>query len=620
MGNNTLNTRSSGDVITADFFNDFNTALQTTVYGRNSSGAVVSGQNMGDSSFPWGTIYSNALVVNGSALDTSQITSPANRIVSGSSRSSSNQPYFLKANGSAASVQITGNTTNLIVDINGSAVTCSTDITISSLTTAPSSNNTCAVNMGDAADQELTRYWGEPKNQFVAFQAKDAENPWHDSITVDAMGSSITGLVGSYQAFKINDGSSDEYFLAYVESTTKLSKIIRGAFLDNSGLPVNRVKFADNDTITLMKLTWIFLQNDGTTTDVTYNSPDWSTTQPGSPATGDYWYDLNVNQWKRYSGSAFVTINRTLLGVCIQDTSNCVATRSLDFYYKPSEQNTIDLSRKDNTNVIFDEPNSKVWVYSNTIDFSLSAPEFNITTDLLGTGTRDSNATESASTYYYLYVKDTGALAMSDIGPRYRGDLGGSYHPSNPFRCVGVIYNNSSSNLEGLALTEKSKLLPAKAVLSDLIAAGGGGQANTTAFSAVNLTGVQGSTWFFSDIFQNGTSGAGGTNTKFELMPGTYRLKATIALRIQGTKYGTLRFYNYTSSSIIGYRTSMLVSDSGSAYSPPTQFNNVVFTISEKSIIGIEHAASATGGDLGNDYNIDSTIFSGTQVTIDKIK
>jgi hypothetical protein len=89
MGNNTLNTRSSGDVITADFFNDFNTALQTTVYGRNSSGAVVSGQNMGDSSFPWGTIYSNALVVDGSALDTSQITSPANRIVSGSTRSSS---------------------------------------------------------------------------------------------------------------------------------------------------------------------------------------------------------------------------------------------------------------------------------------------------------------------------------------------------------------------------------------------------------------------------------------------------------------------------------------------------------------------------------------------------
>ena len=389
MGNNTLNTRSSGDVITADFFNDFNTALQTTVYGRNSSGAVVSGQNMGDSTFPWGTIYSNALVVDGSALDTSQITSPANRIVSGSTRSSSNQPYFLKANGSAASVQITGATTNLIVDVNGSAVTCSTDITISSLTTAPSSNNTCLVNMSDASDQELTRYWGEPKNQFVAFQADDNSNQWHEYITVDNMGSSITGLVGTYQAFKINDGSSDEYFIAYVESTTKLSKIIRGAFLDNSGLPVNRIKFADNDTITLMKITWVFLQNDGTTTDVTYNSPNWSTTTPSSPSTGDYWYDLNVNQWKRYSGSAFVTINRTLLGICIQDTSNCVATRSLDFYYKPSDLNSIDLIRKDNTNVIFTSPNSKVWVYSNTIDFGLSAPEFNITTDLLGTTSSD---------------------------------------------------------------------------------------------------------------------------------------------------------------------------------------------------------------------------------------
>ena len=415
---------------------------------------------MGDSTFPFGTIYSNALIVNGAALDTSQITSPSNRIVSGSTRSSSNQPYFLKANGSAASVQITGNTTNLVFDVNGSAVTCSTDITISSLSAAPSSNNTALVNMSDAADQELTRYWGEPPNKFVLAQAKDAENPHYDFITIDTAGSEITSLVGSYAAFKINDGTNDEYFIAYVESSTKLSRIIRGAFLNNVGKPINRIKFANNDTITLMKLTWIFLQNDGTTTDVTYTAPTWSTDEPGSPATGDYWYDMGNNQWKRYSGSAFVTINRTLLGVCIQDTTNCIATRSQDFFYAPKDINKIDLEVISNTNVKAKENFSMAWVYSNTVRFSYTAPEWNITTDLLSTTNNDAYASESASTYYYLYLKDNGDRAISDIGPIYRQDLRGHYHPANPYLCVGVVFNNSSSNLEGFVISENSRLLP----------------------------------------------------------------------------------------------------------------------------------------------------------------
>ena len=94
MGTNTLQSRSAGETITADFFNDFNTALQTEFVGRNSSGAPVSGESMGTVSVPWGTGYFNAINLAGSALDVSQITSPANRIVSGAVRSTSNQPAF----------------------------------------------------------------------------------------------------------------------------------------------------------------------------------------------------------------------------------------------------------------------------------------------------------------------------------------------------------------------------------------------------------------------------------------------------------------------------------------------------------------------------------------------
>tara|TARA_Y100000004_G_scaffold183002_1_gene230301 strand:- start:2121 stop:3947 length:1827 start_codon:yes stop_codon:yes gene_type:complete len=595
MGNNTLNTRSSGDVITADFFNDFNTALQTTQYGRNSSGAVVSGQNLGDSTFPFGTIYSNALIVGGSALDTSQITSPSNRIVSGSTRSTSNQPYFLKANGSAASVQITGNTTNLVVDINGSAVTCSTDITISSLSVAPSSNNTALVNMSDAADQELTRYWGEPPNKFVLAQAKEAEHTYYDYITIDTVGSEISNLVGNYAAFKINDGSNDEYFIAYVESATKLSHIIRGAFLNNVGKPINRIKFANNDTITLMKLTWIFLQNDGTTTDVTYTNPVWSTDEPGSPATGDYWYDLGASQWKRYSGSAFVTINRTLLGVCFQDTSNCVGTRSLDFFYAPKDINKIDLEVVSNTNVKAKENFSMAWVYSNTVRFSYTAPEWNITTDLLSTTNNDAYASESASTYYYLYLKENGDRAISDIGPIYRQDLRGHYHPSNPYLCVGTVYNNASSNFEGMVTTNLMSLLPATCIIRDEKAYNADGGAGSTSWYTRDLNTMDGETWFASL-----------DSNKFILQPGSYTLQARTPNALSDK--AITRLYDVTNSQ--GYDVSAAVTlrfnqdESGF-----TMFNSF-FEIKDETEYRIENRLSNAGYSQASGFQqgLDSTM------------
>ena len=237
MGTNTLSARSTGETITSSFFNDFNTALSEDMVGRNSAGAATSGQNLGTASVPWGTLYSDNIILDGSALDVSALTSPPNRIVSGKTRSTSNQPNFLVANGSAASLVIDGTPTNLLIDINGATVTINTDITISSLTAAPSSNNTCAVNDGDAADQESTRYWGEPLNDYLPWVGWDIGSTaindmvHKETITVDAMGSEITGLVGKLAAFKINDGSNDEYFIAYVKSATELTNCFRGCFL-----------------------------------------------------------------------------------------------------------------------------------------------------------------------------------------------------------------------------------------------------------------------------------------------------------------------------------------------------------------------------------------------------
>ena len=435
MGTNTLQSRSAGETITADFFNDFNTALQTEFVGRNSSGAPVAGESLGTVSVPWGTGYFNSINLAGAALDVSQITSPANRIVSGKVRTTSNQPAFLKPAGSGLSVQILGNSTNLIFDVNGTSATCSTDITISSLTAAPSSNNTCLLNDGDAGDQETTRTWGE-------------QGAKKEYLTIDTIGSEISSLNGKWAAFKINDGSSDEYFFAFVDTTNnQLKNIRRGYFYDSSINPINRLKIANNDTITLMKLTWIFIQNDGTTTDVTYTNPKWSSVAPTGPATGDYWFDIPNQTWKRYSGSAWVIINRTLIGYAISDATNTVAARCLPFYAQWKEDNSIRLSVKSNTQIeskyCYDQ---SVNVDGTLYKFGQTKMLWDITSNLASSADMY-NSSEQASTVYYMYIKDTGDRVISDISPYYMPEMAcGYYHPHNPWRCVGMALNDGSSN------------------------------------------------------------------------------------------------------------------------------------------------------------------------------
>ena len=144
-------------------------------------------------------------------------------------------------------------------------------------------------------------------------------------------------------------------------------------------------------------------------------------------------YKLGESKWYRYSGSAFVSIDRTLLGVSIQNTSNCVATRSLDFYYDRKDIDTLLTERKDATIVRGGNLNANVYVYSKLHNFNLSIIDWNITTDLAPTASKDSYLAETASTLYYLYITDNGDVMMSDIGPTQRADLLGPYHPHNPW-------------------------------------------------------------------------------------------------------------------------------------------------------------------------------------------
>lgn len=350
---------------------------------------------------------------------------PANRIVSGAIRGSgSNQPAFILPNGATNSCVIDATPTNLVVRINDVSYTFSADITVSGLVQAPASNNTALVN-----DVELTN------NYFSQLQGE-----WR-ALTIDTVGTEITALVGKYAGFKIVHGGNTEYFLGYVKSSTEITDCRRGYFFNSSYTPISRVTIADNDTITLMKLTWIFLKTDGTV-DPVYTNPTYSQETPSSPALGDYWFDTENKTWKRFNGSTWASAGAHLIGITLQDSANCVAARAFDFYASYSDLNTILFTENSATQVRAGKQGGKLNVTGSVFEFSHDDLIFDITTH------RDSGVGEAASTMYYLYITDAGKRVVSDVYPYLRPDLAGCYyHPYNPWRMVGLMYNDGSQNI-----------------------------------------------------------------------------------------------------------------------------------------------------------------------------
>lgn len=349
----------------------------------------------------------------------------ANRLVSGRVLSTSAQPAFLVPHGAARTVTVDGTPTNFIYYIDGVEYTISTDVTLTGLTAAPSSNNTCAVNDVNWSAQYWTKYMGEDGSE----------------IPVDAMGTEISALVGKFAAFKLVHAAATEYFFAYVKSTTSLTKARRGYFFSSADAAIPRLLISDNDVITLMKATWVFAKTDGTLT-ATYTNPVWSDDEPTSPAIGDYWFDSSANTWKVYGVGSFSAANAVLVGMCIQDTSNTVAARSFEFFKNYESANTIELFAESNSQVKSRFPGGIISVWGTTIKNDYNIHTWDMTLDL------DSGVTESASTYYYFYLTETGDKIISDKKPHDRGDLFGQYHPSQSWRCVGWAFNNGSSNLE----------------------------------------------------------------------------------------------------------------------------------------------------------------------------
>lgn len=344
-----------------------------------------------------------------------------NRLVSGRVLSTSSQPAFLVPNGAARTVKLDGTPTSFIYYVDGVEYSITTDTTLTGLTAAPSSQNTCLINDANASGQYYTKTSGEDGTE----------------IPIDTAGTEITALVGKTAGFKIGA----EYFTAYVASATSLTKARRGYFFDSTDTAIPRVAYSNNDTITLMKLTWVFAKTDLTLT-ATYNSPVWSKDEPTSPSIGDYWFDLANNTWKVYGVGSYSAANAVLVGVCLQDSTNTVAARSFEFFSNYDSHNTVELIYESVTQVKSRHPGSSVSVWGNTILCDHNFRTWDITLD------RDSGVSESASTFYYFYMTQAGDVVISDVKPHdRREDLGGFYHTHQSWRCLGRAFNSSGSDL-----------------------------------------------------------------------------------------------------------------------------------------------------------------------------
>lgn len=355
-----------------------------------------------------------------------------NTIMSGATRSTSNQPQFITPNGAAASLIINGATKSLNLMIGGKPVEISTDLAVTGLTVGPSATETCLVNDADAADQNSTRLWGEYKAE-------------KETIIVDAMGAQFQSFIGQFVICEIV-GVTTEYMFAFVKSVTELTNIYRGWFTDSAGAPINRTAFFDNDVITVLSTAWVFVDDDGTSFDITYKTPIRSATEPSAPTSGLYWLNLITDQWSKGDGSNFNVVARHLIGIAGIDSANCIVARSFDFFANHSDQNNIELEINSTTIVRIKNQNSRISVFGEEFHFGFNKESWDITTDLADSSDMY-NATEQATTEYFLYVKDTGGVAESDISPHYRPDLLGHFHPHNPWRCVGQLFNDSGNNI-----------------------------------------------------------------------------------------------------------------------------------------------------------------------------
>ena len=444
MGTNTLTSIGTASPVeaTGDQLDQYKQAMGGDHVPRNTSGVPTDeGGDLGSPTYQWANLrVKNSIIIDGSALDTTTIPSGRNNRIVTCKATANDYPDYLTAGGAAsltATLDATG--TSFVCVIAGTTYTFTADITFS-VTAGYSANNTALTNEGSwtaASSQE---------QQSLVFGEKSHESVF---INFDGAGTNITTLAEKSRVFfrGVNDAAEVEYCYGEVYgisgATFKLRVLWRG--IDSSG---TRRKFTDNDTWTLCRATYLFIDTVGAAYTTTVH-PVMVDTLPSAGTSGLYIFRKSDQTWHYDDGATVTQVSRLFVGVALSHN----ATDNLAVCYLPEwnqykAEYINDGLTKPNITFANDPSsvskglivNGSVVVGGDTFEYSDSRIATSTAGDL-ESGTSDI----SAIGIKYVYVaQSTGKLYFSDKMPRKWGD-GILMHPSKMWRCVGWFLHSASA-------------------------------------------------------------------------------------------------------------------------------------------------------------------------------
>lgn len=440
MGTNTLSTRSDGQIITQDWFNDFNLALSQDFVPRNASRvATASAGSIGTPSLPWLSGYFDNLVVGGEAIDPALLIARAQRITACKVTAEDFTDYLSHA-GSSLAATLGAAITNFSFVMGNLPYTLTADV-VFAITGGFSSNNTMAINEASWTSSS------SQEQQSLVFGEKAHESVF---ITFDAAGSNITGLgVGAKAVFRgVNTSAAVEHILVEIR-TVSGSDVTARVLWRAIGAGENRIKFRDNDVWTLCKTTHLFVDDEGNN----YETTVWPIevdTLPSPSVAGRYIKRKSDQTWWFDDGSNPLTaVDRFYVGAC----SSHNATQTTAVHYFPEwqhfKQDYLDMKDSDVKISVANDPlsASKGLIFNGSVKLGYQTVEYKdsrIATSTAGDLESGTSDIAAVGIKYVYRCYSTGKLVFSDIMPRKWAD-GVLMHPYKMWRSIGFFFHSASA-------------------------------------------------------------------------------------------------------------------------------------------------------------------------------
>lgn len=415
MGTNSFIPKNTGEIVQADHINEIHASLDNDIVPRATGLPTDNAGSLGTSTFNFKNLFiKENIFINNQLVNLNTTNGSPFKILNGESYSDG-APNFLQLH-SGNSVKIIGTSTQLNLLIASQSVGINADIIVSSLSTAPSANNTCVLNDPSFIGQDFTKYVGEYEREYL---------------TIDSIGSEISSLDGTVQVFKIGA----EFFLAYVDTANdRLYAFKRGIG------HTERKLLNDNETITLYKLNAIFLDQNGVSVYKTILYPKQQPADPITGTSGEFYFNTQSMTWRKYSGSAWETTNAIFLGIAICDTANAVLIECEDYDKNYNAVSVGTIEYISSTKILLKTKALSINAVTHSL-FTERGYEIDMSTHM------ESGVSETAGTYYYIYASDNLQFYFSNKRPRRNDKRLGAYHPYKYWRYIGQVYNDLDSNI-----------------------------------------------------------------------------------------------------------------------------------------------------------------------------